>query len=188
MSSTFIIEYSIDFLYVACQSDGKIVSKNYLFKQYTSHIQPKSIRDIFVDTEDIQEMVDTVVKAKALSPDPIRFYAKTKQKTKGEKWLLWNVYYILDSLHFMGTELGDVISITSHDYERQKKLLEDFRFMLSHEIRQPLTSIAGIVSIITKNTKDSEIDKISMLKMLDKSVDELDSSIKALVNMAAREI
>lgn len=188
MSTSYILNYSIDFLYVVCDKDGLIISGNELFKQYVSHIKPKKINDIFFDSADLQDMVDSVQKSKEKSPEPIRFYAKTKQKTTGNKWVLWNVYSILDSLHFVGSQLVDVTSITSHDYERQKTLLEEFRFMLSHEIRQPLTSISGLVNMASKPNMMSETEHLDVLKMLEDSVSRLDESIRILVKKAAREI
>ena len=79
-------------------------------------------------------------------------------------------------------------SIVSHDYEKQKVLLEEFRFMLSHEIRQPMTSVAGIVNMLMKPNTLSEIEKNELLQMLEDSVLRLDDSIKTLVKKASREI
>ena len=188
MSAPYILKYSIDFLYVVCDEEGVIVSGNDLFIQYTSHIKPKKVNDLYFDSSDIQDMVESVAKAKERYTEPVRFYAKTKQKSGGNKWVLWNVYSILGSLHFVGSQLVDVTSIVSHDYEKQKVLLEEFRFMLSHEIRQPMTSVAGIVNMLIKPNSLSEIEKIELLQMLEDSVLRLDESIKILVKKAAREI
>ena len=105
------------------------------------------------------------------------------------RWNLWNIYFILNSLHFVGLPITDVTSITSHDYEKQKQLLEDFRFMLSHELRQPLTSIAGLVKmLIEKDYSNTEQENIKLLEMVDLSVEQLDKSIQNLLKKATRQI
>jgi nitrogen-specific signal transduction histidine kinase len=186
MSSRYILNNSIDLLYVVSDTSGNILSSNDLFKEYTSHIKADKVGDVMADDTDLDSYIEAVNKAKGLKPVPIRFYAKTKQKTGSLKWNLWNVYHIMNSLHFVGVPLIDVTSITSHEYERQKKLLDDFRFMLSHELRQPLSSVAGLVKLMIDN--DNVEDNTELLQMVKDSVDKLDHSIHLLVNKAAREL
>jgi signal transduction histidine kinase len=101
---------------------------------------------------------------------------------------MWNVYSILGSLHFIGIPLVDVTSITAHDYERQKMLLEEFRFILSHELRQPLTSIGGLVSMMMEHKEATEREKQEIMNMIADSVQRLDESIKLLVKKATRQL
>jgi signal transduction histidine kinase len=189
MATRYILTNSLDLLYLVTDQSGAILSSNDLFKEYTSHIQPSKAADVMADDTDRDSFIDAVNKAKGSKPIPIRFYAKTKQKSGSQKWNLWNVYFILGSLHFLGIPIIDVTSITSHEYERQKKLLEDFRFMLSHELRQPLTSVAGLVKLmIEKDTLEDDGENGELLNMIQESVQLLDDSIHALVNKAAREL
>lgn len=188
MSTTYILNYSIDLFYIVCDQKGVIISGNDLFREYTSHIKPKKFKDILADDSDIEDSINAIKKACQKSPDPVRFYAKTKQKSGSVKWVLWNVYCILDSLHFVGVQLVDVSSISAHDYERKKTLLEEFRFMLSHELRQPLTSVAGLVKLLIEEKITDENERENLLKMVNESVLKLDESIKLLVNKAAREL
>jgi hypothetical protein len=189
MLTRYILTNSIDLLYIVTDSVGTIVSSNDLFKEYISHIKPSKVTDVMADGSDKDSCIEAVIKAKVLLPIPIRFYAQTKQKSGSLKWNLWNVYYILDTLHFIGVPIMDVTSITSHEYERQKKLLEDFRFMLSHELRQPLTSVAGLVKLmIEKDTLEDEGENSDLLLMIQQSVQRLDDSIHALVNKAAQQL
>jgi K+-sensing histidine kinase KdpD len=105
------------------------------------------------------------------------------------RWNLWNIYFILNSLHFVGLPITDVTSITSHEYEKQKQLLEDFRFMLSHELRQPLTSIAGLVKmLIETDYSQTDEESVKLLEMVNLSVEQLDKSIHNLVKKATRQI
>jgi light-regulated signal transduction histidine kinase (bacteriophytochrome) len=85
-----------------------------------------------------------------------------------------------------GVQLVDVTSITAHEYERQRALLEEFRFILSHELRQPFVNIKPL----TKMLRDTNIDdeKIALLEMVDACVDKLDAAMKQLINKASREI
>ena len=189
MATRYILTNSLDLLYIVTDQSGVIMSSNDLFKEYTSHIQPSKAADVMADDTDRDSFIDAVNKAKGSKPIPIRFYAKTKQKSGSQKWNLWNVYFILGSLHFLGIPIIDVTSITSHEYERQKKLLEDFRFMLSHELRQPLTSVAGLVKLmIEKDTLEDDGENGELLNMIQESVQRLDDSIHTLVNKAAREL
>lgn len=188
MASLHILESSIDLFYVITDSDGKIVTSNDLFKEYSSHIKPTNILDIAAQDSDRDDLVNAIHKAKKSSPDPVRAYAKTKQKMASERYNMWNVYSIVDMLHFIGIQLVDVTSISSHEYERQKILLEEFRFTLSHELRQPLTSIGGLVKMLNEHTWATDQEREGILRMLGNSVDKLDDVIKLLVKKATRQI
>ena len=189
MSARYILTNSIDLFYLVTDENGVIVGSNDLFKEYTSHIKPKNVSEIISDDSDFNEFSDSVKRAKERAPLPIRFYAKTKQKNGSMRWNLWNIYFILNSLHFVGLPITDVTSIASHEYEKQKQLLEDFRFMLSHELRQPLTSIAGLVKmLIEKDFSDTNEENIKLLEMVDLSVEQLDKSIQNLLKKATRQI
>jgi hypothetical protein len=189
MSARYILTNSIDLFYVVTDENGVIVGSNDLFKEYSSHIKPKNVSEMISDDSDFSEFSDSVKRAKERAPLPIRFYAKTKQKNGSMRWNLWNIYFILNSLHFVGLPITDVTSITSHEYEKQKQLLEDFRFMLSHELRQPLTSIAGLVKmLIETDYSQTDEENVKLLEMVNLSVEHLDKSIHNLVKKAARQI
>jgi signal transduction histidine kinase len=101
---------------------------------------------------------------------------------------VWNCFAIEDTLHFIGVQIVDVKSINSHDHERQRMLLEEFRFMLSHEIRQPLTNISGLVQLMLNHPMSNNDEKRDLLKMINTSVIKLDDAIKVLIKKAAREL
>jgi signal transduction histidine kinase len=189
MSAIYILANSIDLLYVVSDYEGKIVSSNDLFKEYSSHIKPKKVSDIISDDTELDDYVESVKRAIEITPNPVRIYARTKQKNSGLRWCLWNCYAILGSLHFIGFQITDVTSITSHEHEKQKQLLEEFRFMLSHELRQPLTSVAGVVKLLLdKEGKTDDSEQTELLKMVDDSMKRLDESIHALVKKATRQL
>lgn len=188
MASLHILESSIDLFYVISDQDGGIVASNDLFKEYSSHIKPSNIMDIAAHDSDKDELLRAIKKAKKNTPDAIRVYAKTKQKIGSERYNMWNVYSIMDSLHFIGIQLVDVTSISAHEHERQKQLLEEFRFMLSHELRQPLTSIGGLVRMLLDHPEATEQEKSGIMIMIASSVDRLDEVVKLLVKKATRQI
>jgi nitrogen-specific signal transduction histidine kinase len=187
MSIQYILHNSIDLLYVTADADGNIVFANDLFKEYTSHIQPKTISDFIPDNVDMDEMVAAIEKAKKTPYDAVRVYVKIKQKNQTLRWNLFNVYFILNSIHLVGFPILDVTSITNHEFEKQKTLLEDLRFMLSHEIRQPLTAIAGLVDMMLQNTQ-TEINNTDLLKMMKDSAKRLDEAIQRIVKKSTRQL
>ena len=80
MASLHILESSIDLFYVITDKDGNIVTSNDLFKEYSSHIKPGNILDIAANDSDRDELLSAIRKSQKKAPDPIRTYAKTKQK------------------------------------------------------------------------------------------------------------
>jgi hypothetical protein len=188
MSLLYILDSSIDVFYLVTTKEGEIISSNEIFKEYISHIKPKNIADIAATDSDRDDLVSAINKSKKKSPEPIRVYAQTKQKTGSLRYNLWNVYSILDCLHFVGMQIIDVTSIAAHEHEKQKILLEEFRFILSHELRQPLTSIGGLVRMLKENKDASEIERKELMIMIDDSVNRLDEVIRVLVRKAARQI
>ena len=188
MSSLFILENSIDLFYVVTDESGLIISSNELFKNYSSHIKPSKIGDIISIEGDKEDFIKAIQLARKHAPEPSRVYARTRLKNTIDRYNIWNCFAIEDTLHFVGIQLVDVTSINSHDYERQKLLLEEFRFMLSHEIRQPLTNIAGLVQLMLDHPVANNNEKRDLLKMIHTSVNKLDDAIKILIKKAAREL
>jgi PAS domain S-box-containing protein len=187
VSTKFILHNSLDILYCVCDLQGQIITSNDLFKSSVNHIRPKKINDI-ISNDDLDDFIDVINKSKNNYSDPIRVYSKTIQKNGSLKWVLWNIYFINNTLHFIGIEIRDVNSITQYEYERQKKLIEEFRFMLSHEIRHPLTSIAGLVQLLIKDKVIDQEEFNELLLMLDKCVIDLDQSILKLVKKITKQL
>ena len=178
MSTKYILKNSIDLIYLVTDKESKIITSNELFKELTSHIRPSKFTDLMSEDSDLDDCNESLLRAKRISPLPVRLYAKTKQKTGAARWILWNIYYIIESFHFIGVPLVDVTSITSYEYEKQKKLLEDVRFMLSHELRQPLTSLSGLIKIM-EDGNDS--DNAEVIQMINDSVIKINESIATLM-------
>jgi signal transduction histidine kinase len=187
VATKYILESSLDILYCVCDIDGLIITSNDLFKTTINHIRPKKITQI-ISSDDLDDFIDSINKSIENYPEPIRVYSKTPQKNGSLKWTLWNIYLINNTIHFIGIELRDVNSVTQQEFERQKKLIEEFRFMLSHEIRQPLTSITGLIQILLKDKviTDEEFDEL--LLMINKSVSDLDQSILKLVKKLTKQL
>jgi signal transduction histidine kinase len=188
MSSLYILENSIDLFYIVTDQRGEILTSNDLFREYSSHIKPRNIADISATDTDRDDMIAAIHKAQNKAPEPIRVYARTKQKNGSLRYNLWNIYSIFDCFHYIGIQLVDVTSISSHEHEKQKILLEEFRFMLSHELRQPLTSIGGLVRMMLDYKGASDTEREDLVKMIEESVNRLDDVIKLLIKKAARQI
>jgi signal transduction histidine kinase len=186
MSLLFILENNLDLFYVVTDLEAKIMTSNSLFKSYASHIQPKKITDIVDIETDKEDFIEAIKKAISQSPEPVRVYARTKHKNLSHRYNIWNCFAIGDRITFLGIQLVDVTSITAHEYQRQRALLEEFRFMLSHEIRQPFSSINSLTKMLRDTP--SETERIALLEMVDECVLKLDDAIKNLVRKASREI
>jgi hypothetical protein len=188
MSVFFILEHALDLIYFFSDNEGNIVGGNHVYKEYTSHLKPKKVKDLVQDELDVESLVDSINKAKQITPSPVRFYTKIKQKSGAPRWVLWNVYYITGAIHYVGIQVYDIHSVTQHEFERQRVLLEEFRFMLSHELRQPLTSISSLVGLMVDKGISDPQEHQKILEMIAESVTVLDNSIRALVKKAAREV
>jgi signal transduction histidine kinase len=186
MSLLFILENNLDLFYVVTDLEANIITNNSLFKSYASHIQPKKITDIVDIDSDKEDFIDAIKKAISQSPEPVRVYARTKHKNLSHRYNIWNCFAIGDRITFLGVQLVDVTSITAHEYQRQRALLEEFRFMLSHEIRQPFASINSLTKMLRDTP--SETEQLALLDMVDSCVLKLDEAIKNLVRKASREI
>jgi len=186
MSLLYILENNLDLFYVVTDLSGNIITSNSLFKSYISHIQPKKITDIVTIETDREDLIAAIKKSIKQSPEPSRVYARTKHKNLSERYNVWNCFAIGDRITFLGVQLVDVTSITAHEYERQRALLEEFRFILSHELRQPFVNIKPLTKMLRDTNVDDE--KIALLEMVDACVDKLDAAMKELINKAAREI
>ena len=60
--------------------------------------------------------------------------------------------------------------------------------MLSHELRQPLTSIGGLVQMIMEHKEITEEERKGIMEMISDSVQKLDEVIRLLVKKATRQL
>jgi signal transduction histidine kinase len=60
--------------------------------------------------------------------------------------------------------------------------------MLSHELRQPLTSIGGLVRMLMEHSEATTQEKDGIMDMIANSVDKLDDVIRLLIKKATRQI
>jgi light-regulated signal transduction histidine kinase (bacteriophytochrome) len=189
MSAKFILQNSLLNLYVVTDLDGNIVSQNEHFENSVSHIKPKNFIDVVSDESDHPEVLSSINKAKEKFPEPKSFHAKTKQKNGAQRWHIWEVFCMLGKLHFCGHDILDVVSVVSYEYERQKQLLEEIRFVQEHELGQPLMSLVGINNILETHSKekdDSELE--SLIAMQKESASKLNDVMVKIRKMANRQI
>jgi PAS domain-containing protein len=69
---------------------------------------------------------------------------------------------------------------------RKNSSLEELAFSFAHEIRKPLASILGLISIMDRRELDQQLS--GMLDMLDASASELDSVVHRVVDQISHSI
>ena len=185
MATIYLLENSLDVLYACCEQDGKIVKTNELLREFTSHIKPVNFLDI-VSEADKDDFIAAIGKAKSHKPNPVRAYARTRTKTGADRFCVWNVYD-MGKLYIKGYQLFDVTSVTAHEYERLKQLLSDANFSVSHEIRQPLTSLQGLIDLLSSLT-DMPEDAAELIAMLGDSAKAVDKAVQDLIRKLSRQI
>ena len=186
VASVYILETSPDLLYAVTDTSGTVTKSNELFHLYTSHIQPNAITDIIIDS-DRDDFIQAIERAKQLSPNPYRTYAQTRQKTGANRYNVWNIYLINSAMHFIGVQLFDVTSVTAHEHERLKQLIHDVAFMASHELRQPASSLKGLIELI--KTQAADLRELSaLIDMAKESVDKTDAAINQIVKRLTKQI
>ena len=90
--------------------------------------------------------------------------------------------YGKETFHLVGIQLFDVVSISSHEYEMQKRVLENIAWIQSHKVRKPLANIIALSELMAKS-KDYSSEKLEVLTMLKTSADELDDVIREIVDL-----
>lgn len=185
MATIYLLENSLDVLYACCEQDGKIVKTNELLREFTSHIKPNNFLDIVSDA-DKDDFIAAISKAKSHKPNPVRAYARTRTKTGADRFCVWNVYD-MGKLYIKGYQLFDVTSVTAHEYERLKQLLTDASFNASHDIRQPLSSLIGLIDIL-KGIPDLPEDAIEVIDMISVSGAATDKALNDLIRKLSRQI
>jgi hypothetical protein len=190
MSVKYILQNSLLNLYAITDLDGEIFYQNDHFETSLSHIRPINFLDIITDESDFPEVKTAIYKAKERFPDPRSFHAKTKQKNGALRWFIWEVFCMNNKLHFCGHDILDVVSVVSYEYERQKELLEEIKFIQEHELRQPLMSILGINRIIEahQNSKEEDSEMNSLILMQKESLEKVDYVINKINKMANRKL
>jgi len=82
----------------------------------------------------------------------------------------------------LGIQLFDVVSISSQQYEEQKRVLENIAWIQSHRVRKPLANIIALSELMAKTSTMDE-DKLEVVAMLRTSSDELDAVIREITQL-----
>jgi PAS domain-containing protein len=103
---------------------------------------------------------------------------------------VWHMIKFEPSLNADGDIIG--VTINSTDITRkvqqeemvaaQEQLLRQIALIQSHELRRPVASILGLMTLLTI---DGHTEAIHELQLMEKAVSELDEKIKLIVNYAA---
>jgi len=194
MSVVHIVEKHPEWLYAITDVEGKIVRSNESFKDFTVHIRPSKFSDIVSDKKDLDLMLEAVEKAKVKPYEPIKFFCQTKQIDHTMHWGKWHVFFITGKLHFCGTDRSDIGSLATHEAISAEKLIQYINHVLNHDLRQPLTSINGVVNMLVNDGTDEELllltqkENFEMLVMAKDMAEDLDTKLNALIKKVGREM
>lgn len=170
------------------QPDGTFTYKNELFRREFSHIKPTKFDHLVTDAEDIDEFRNAFDKAVKYPNSSKLFGCKTIMRNGAYRYFYWEVMFLGGELCIQGVLNYDVVSKSNYDAEKRKKKIEDIVSMLSHEVRQPASSITrltAMLDVLKQHEEPEEYRKI--LSMLNQSVRDLDSSIQAVINHAIED-
>lgn len=148
MSEKYILYKALDIIYFVTDKDGNIIYQNETFKDYMSHIKPKSVSDILSDESDQESYVNAVNKSKETLNIPFKVWLQMKQKNGTTKWHKFNVTTLLEETYFIGFIVNDIVSITQDEFQAQSRLLYELNHMINHDNIQPLTAALGLVNML----------------------------------------
>lgn len=194
MSVVHIVEKHPEWLFVVTDIEGKILKSNEAFKEFSIHIRPSSFLDIVSDKTDLDLILEVIERAKARPYEPFKFFCQTKQIDHTMHWGKWYVYCISGKLSFAGTDRSDIGTLASYEAIASEKLIQYINHVLNHDLRQPLTSISGVVNVLVEEGTNEEMllltqkDNYEMLVMAKDMTQNLDKSLSALIKKVGREM
>lgn len=177
-----ILENSLNVMYLCCDGSGDITYSNELFNSFASHIQPSNMEHVIHMSEDMDKCKKSMAKSVDNSPFPYSFQCRLRHKNGANRWSTWEVAFGKGVYHFIGLQLFDVVSISSHEYEEQKRVLENIAWIQSHRVRKPLANIIALSELMAKTSTMDE-DKLEVVAMLRTSSDELDAVIREITDL-----
>lgn len=189
MASAHILNSHPEMLYLVTDQDGNILRSNPAFKEFVSHIKPKSFRDIVTIDEDFDGVYGAIQEAKKAKPSPITFSCQTKGKTGRLQFIKWSAYSILNSLHFTGLKYFEDVSHNSALLQSKSELLDGIMHSLHHDVRQPMRSITGLLqmrtALVESGAEELEIKETD--ELIVKSIADLDHSISEVLLKAEKK-
>jgi signal transduction histidine kinase len=84
------------------------------------------------------------------------FNCRTLKRNGVHQWIVWEVCYILGEYHLLGVMLYDVVSATSHQYEKMKKQLEDVKSIIAHDLRGPISGIKSLLELVQSDENEHD--------------------------------
>lgn len=148
-----------------------------------------NIMDYVTDTVNKIDHVFQVDFDKALRGETIVRETEIKYKSDKSHWFKTEYYPVYETGNLIG------VSVTVSDLTERKKYekeievqnekLKKIAFIQSHQVRQPLANILGILSLI--NTSGMSDDDKYMMKLLNMSSQQLDKVVRNIV-MEAQQI
>lgn len=164
-------------------ANGAITYRNKNFQTSFNNIRPVKFTEVLADEEDLEDFNIAFSNA-TKNPNTVEvFCCKMLQRTGVARWSIWEIMKQHDQYYLAGQLLYDVVSKTSFEYEKIKKSMEDIKMMISHEMRQPVTSIVSLVTLIRAAYRQQEPEEFERLcQMLEQSTTALDSAFKRAID------
>jgi hypothetical protein len=194
MSVIHIVDKHPEWLYAITDTECKILKSNEAFKDFTVHIRPTKFSDIVSDKKDLDHMLEAIEKAKEKPLEPIKFFFQTKQIDHTMHWGKWFVFFIAGKFYFCGNDRSDIGSMITYEAVSREKLLEYVNRFINHDIRQPLTSIMGVINVLVTDGTNEEMllltpkDNFEMIVMAKAMVEDMDEKLNTLIKKLGREM
>lgn len=142
-----------------------------------------NIMDYVRDTENKIDEVFQKDFDKALKGETVERETEIKYKNDQSKWFRTEYYPVYEAGSLIGVSVTVSDLTERKNYEQNIRLQNDklrkIAFIQSHQVRQPLSNILGILSFI--NTNGMSDDDIYLMKILNLSAQQLDKVVRNIV-------
>ena len=141
------------------------------------------IMDYVRDTENKIDQGFLIDFGKALKGETVERETEIKYKYDQTKWFRAEYYPVYESGSLIGVSVTVSDLTVRKNYEQSIRLQNDklrkIAFIQSHQVRQPLSNILGILSFI--NTEGMSDDDKYLMKILNMSAQQLDKVVRNIV-------
>ncbi len=145
-----------------------------------------SILEFFKDVDSNSDKVFLEDFEKALEGELVTREAEIRYKADKIFWFRTEYYPVYENDRLIGVTINVSDITTRNQYEEnirvQNEKLRKIAFIQSHQVRQPLSNILGILSLL--NTEGISEDDQYLVKILNLSAKQLDSVIRNIVSEA----
>lgn len=167
-------------------TDLKIVHFNrplseFMSKTHGMEIQVGEPVEQYLGTVFVNEFITNA--KKALHGEPVKTESPLQHNGKEFWWQfsytpVYNGEHRIVAIAFSGWNISELKNSQQEIFKREQAL-QTIAYMQSHELRKPVSSIMGLMSIFKVNQYQASADE---LKMLERAVDELEDKIQDMID------